>query len=143
MTEAAAKKSPKALKKLLDDAAQAQMVGAEDNIVEALRVVASVAEEIEASAEAWFRKKPTKQQRFRYWLRTQATVQLLGGKSNWDWLKGGVGKRHEVKAGDTLSKIAKAYYGDPSRWDIIYFHNCRRIGDDPDNISPKMILEIP
>ena len=112
----------------------------------AWEVAGDVAEDIEASAEAWFRKKPTKQ-RFKHWLRWQAATQMFGRQDNKNWLEGITRIRpsgqYETKAGDTLSKIAKAYYGDPSRWDVIYIHNYGSVGDDPDNIQPRITLEIP
>jgi nucleoid-associated protein YgaU len=51
--------------------------------------------------------------------------------------------RYEVKAGDSLSKIAQREYGDPQLWRVIYNANKELIGDDPDLIHPGQDLKIP
>lgn len=49
---------------------------------------------------------------------------------------------HVVVAGDTLEKIAKKYYGDPGKWNTIYFaNNAQLSGGRP--LKPGMELEIP
>ena len=49
---------------------------------------------------------------------------------------------HVVVAGDTLEKIAKKYYGDPGKWNAIYFaNNAQLSGGRP--LKPGMELEIP
>jgi nucleoid-associated protein YgaU len=50
---------------------------------------------------------------------------------------------YTVKAGDTLSKIAKKYYGDESLYTKIYEANKDQIGSSPDKIKVGMILKIP
>ncbi|MDM9632445.1 LysM peptidoglycan-binding domain-containing protein [Robiginitalea aurantiaca] len=50
--------------------------------------------------------------------------------------------RHEVKSGESLSKIAKHYYGDPMKYTAIFEAN-RNILDNPDLIHPGQILVIP
>jgi nucleoid-associated protein YgaU len=50
---------------------------------------------------------------------------------------------YTVKAGDTLSKIAKKYYGDESLYLKIYEANKDQIGSSPDKIKVGMILKIP
>ena len=52
-------------------------------------------------------------------------------------------REYEVKKGDSLSKIAKAVYGDMHRWKDIYDANRERIGDNPDLIQPGWTLRIP
>ena len=49
---------------------------------------------------------------------------------------------HSVVAGDTLEKLAKKYYGDPGKWNLIYFANNSQLsGGRP--LKPGMALEIP
>lgn len=47
-----------------------------------------------------------------------------------------------VKAGDSLSKIAKEFYGDAKRWKEIYEANKDKI-KNPDVIHPGQELRIP
>jgi nucleoid-associated protein YgaU len=60
--------------------------------------------------------------------------------------QGGAGYKyeqwHEVVAGDTLSKIAKKYYGDPALYNKIFEAN-RDILKDPDLIKIGQKLRIP
>lgn len=49
---------------------------------------------------------------------------------------------HTVVSGDTLSKIAKEYYGDPMRYPEIFEAN-RPMLKDPDLIYPGQVLRIP
>lgn len=49
---------------------------------------------------------------------------------------------HTVKAGDTLSKIAKQYYGNAGRYPVIFEAN-RPMLSDPDRIYPGQVLRIP
>jgi nucleoid-associated protein YgaU len=51
-------------------------------------------------------------------------------------------RRYTVKQGDSLSKIAKAEYGDANRWRAIYEANKDQI-KDPDKIQPGWTLELP
>lgn len=49
---------------------------------------------------------------------------------------------HVVEAGDTLEKIARKYYGDATKWNLIYFANNSILsGGRP--LKPGMELEIP
>ncbi len=50
--------------------------------------------------------------------------------------------RHVVKSGDSLSRIAKHYYGDPMKYKMIFEAN-RNILDNPDIIHPDQVLVIP
>lgn len=52
-------------------------------------------------------------------------------------------REYTVKKGDSLSKIAKAIYGDMHRWKDIYEANRQVIGDNPDLIQPGQNLRIP
>ncbi len=49
---------------------------------------------------------------------------------------------HEVKKGDTLSKVAKDVYGDPMKYPVIFEAN-KPMLSDPDKIYPGQILRIP
>ncbi|RDY58342.1 LysM peptidoglycan-binding domain-containing protein [Flagellimonas nanhaiensis] len=50
--------------------------------------------------------------------------------------------RHTVKSGESLSKIAKHYYGDPMKYKQIFAANTN-ILDNPDLIHPDQVLVIP
>jgi nucleoid-associated protein YgaU len=55
----------------------------------------------------------------------------------------GTGKRsYTVKSGDTLSKIAREYYGDAAKYNKIFDAN-RNILSDADKIQPGQVLTIP
>lgn len=49
---------------------------------------------------------------------------------------------YEVKSGDTLSKIAKQFYGDANKFSPIFEAN-RPMLQDPDEIYPGQMLRIP
>jgi nucleoid-associated protein YgaU len=51
-------------------------------------------------------------------------------------------RSYTVKAGDTLSKIAKAHYGDANQYTKIFEANRDKL-KDPDKISPGQVLVIP
>jgi nucleoid-associated protein YgaU len=47
-----------------------------------------------------------------------------------------------VVKGDTLSHIAKAHYGKPNKWHVIFDANRDQL-QDPDKIMPGQVLRIP
>jgi nucleoid-associated protein YgaU len=49
---------------------------------------------------------------------------------------------YTVQKGDTLSHIAKQFYGKSSRWNAIFEANRDQL-DDPDKIQPGQVLRIP
>ena len=51
-------------------------------------------------------------------------------------------KTYVVKAGDTLSKISQAVYGDPARWKEIYEAN-KSVIPNPNVIQVGLELKIP
>ena len=51
-------------------------------------------------------------------------------------------KWHTVVSGDNLSKIAKAFYGDPNKYPVIFEAN-RPMLSHPDKIYPGQVLRIP
>ena len=52
-------------------------------------------------------------------------------------------KVYVVVSGDSLSKIAKRFYGDANDWRRIYEANREVIGANPDLIRPGQKLRIP
>lgn len=54
----------------------------------------------------------------------------------------GQSQTYVVVSGDSLSKIAKRYYGDANKWNRIYEAN-RDLIKDPDLIHPGQKLTIP
>ena len=50
---------------------------------------------------------------------------------------------YEIKRGDSLSLIAKHFYGDPMQYPRIYEANRAVIGDNPDLIFPGQKIRIP
>jgi len=53
-----------------------------------------------------------------------------------------VERTYRIKKGDTLSKIAQKYYGDASKWVLIYKRN-RHVIKDPNIIAVDTIIFIP
>ncbi|MDY0780648.1 peptidoglycan-binding protein LysM [Tenacibaculum sp. IB213877] len=49
---------------------------------------------------------------------------------------------HTVEKGDSLSKIAKSYYGDPMKYPVIFEAN-KPMLSHPDKIYPGQVLRIP
>jgi nucleoid-associated protein YgaU len=54
----------------------------------------------------------------------------------------GTGKTYTVKAGDTLTKIAKEQLGDANAYQEIFNANADQL-TDPDKIKPGQVLKIP
>ena len=52
------------------------------------------------------------------------------------------GQTHTVAKGDTLSHIAKTYYGKATLWPRIFEANRDQL-DNPDRIRPGQVLKIP
>jgi LysM repeat protein len=55
---------------------------------------------------------------------------------------GAGGRTYTVKAGDTLSKIAKEHFGDATAYQKIFDANRDQLSD-PDKIKPGQILKLP
>ncbi len=51
--------------------------------------------------------------------------------------------QYVIRPGDTLSTIARQYYGDPSLWRVIYNANRSAIGSNPDRLEAGERLTIP
>ncbi len=52
-------------------------------------------------------------------------------------------RTHTVGPGETLSSIAKRYYGSEDKWRLIYEENRQRIGADPNRLTRGTVLTIP
>ena len=52
-------------------------------------------------------------------------------------------RTHTVVKGESLSKIAKRYYGEATKWRVIYDANRSVVGANPDLIHPGQVLTIP
>lgn len=52
------------------------------------------------------------------------------------------GQTYTVASGDSLSKIAREFYGKASAWPLIFEANRDQL-DDPDRIKPGQVLKIP
>lgn len=63
----------------------------------------------------------------------RSSEELLGGSGD---------TTHTVVPGESLSKIAKRYYGKASKWKAIYDANRDQL-DNPDLIHPGQVLKIP
>lgn len=77
------------------------------------------------------------------------TAKSTGGSADFSDVKGGSSSTapltettYTVKAGDSLSKIAKHFYGDGSKWKKIHAANADKI-PNPDLIHPGLELTIP
>ena len=56
---------------------------------------------------------------------------------------GGAGAQtYTVQSGDTLSQIAKEFYGSANKWNAIFEANRDQL-DDPDKIKPGQVLNVP
>jgi nucleoid-associated protein YgaU len=64
------------------------------------------------------------------------------GTSGASGASGGSSRTYTVKAGDTLSKIAKEHYGNASNYTRIFDANKDQLSD-PDKIQPGQVLKIP
>ena len=65
-----------------------------------------------------------------------------GGPAASDLEKQKTMRMYVVESGDSLSKIAKKFYGDASAWKRIYEEN-REVIHNPDMIQPGWRLKIP
>lgn len=50
---------------------------------------------------------------------------------------------YTVKTGDTLSKIARNYFGSSNLWRSLWQTNTDVIGNDPNRLTPGMVISIP
>lgn len=74
-----------------------------------------------------------------------ADIQALGGGAGagaGSAAGGGGMQTYTVQSGDTLSKIAKQFYGDANAYMDIYNANTDQL-DDPNKIKPGQVLKVP
>lgn len=69
-----------------------------------------------------------------------ADIQVTGGGTS--GASGTTGRTYTVKAGDTLSGIAKAHLGNANAYNKIFEANRDQLSD-PDKIKPGQVLKIP
>ncbi len=62
--------------------------------------------------------------------RVDSTAEIVGEQS------------YTIEKGDTLSKIAKAHFGNANAWKQIFEAN-RDVIDDPDRIFPGQVIKLP
>ena len=67
---------------------------------------------------------------------------VTGGSSSSAPKPQGVARTYTVVAGDSLSKIAKKFYGNPNEWRRIHEAN-KDVVKNPDLIPPGQVLQIP
>jgi len=67
---------------------------------------------------------------------------VTGVNNNLQYPAGAVSQYHDVVRGDTLSAIAKKYYGDASKYPVIFEAN-KPMLSDPNKIYPGQKLRIP
>ncbi len=52
-------------------------------------------------------------------------------------------KTYTTKKNDSLSKLAKRFYGDSSKYKEIYKANKKKIGSNPKKLKAGLVLKIP
>ena len=71
-----------------------------------------------------------------------ADIKVTGGGGATAGATGTAGRTHTVKAGDTLSAIAKTHLGDGNAYMKIFELNRDQLSD-PDKIKPGQVLKLP
>jgi nucleoid-associated protein YgaU len=71
-----------------------------------------------------------------------ADIKVVPGAAGAAASAGSAGKTYTVKAGDTLSGIAKAHLGDANAYMKIFEANRDQLSD-PDKIKPGQVLKLP
>ncbi|HVI59481.1 MAG TPA: LysM peptidoglycan-binding domain-containing protein [Luteimonas sp.] len=67
---------------------------------------------------------------------------VQGGSSSTEESAAGAEQTYTVQKGDTLSHIARQFYGKANAWNRIFEANRDQL-DDPDLIKPGQVLKIP
>jgi len=142
--------SAAAMRRALVDLALGQERGCGENpqATDAWVAVGDAAVQRADAAKRKFKAHPTSEN-YRQWLNGRADVQLFGEETTEDPLAGVVRLlppgTHTIQPGDTLSKLAKQYYGKEWLWYVIYERNWGGTPDNPDLIlaGHGLTLEIP
>jgi nucleoid-associated protein YgaU len=72
----------------------------------------------------------------------ETTAERSGASRNASGGGGEPSRTYTVEKGDTLSHIAKQFYGKAGQWRVIFDANRDQI-DDPDLVTPGQVLRIP
>ena len=67
---------------------------------------------------------------------------VQGGADSTEHMRDRPQQTYTVEKGDSLSRIAKRFYGDANAWPSIFEAN-RDLLDDPARIQPGQVLKIP
>jgi hypothetical protein len=110
---------------------------------DALRALGEAAGRLKRQAEADFEKNPSVRNFDRLLSRIQMEMMLGEGNAGWATPPDLVRRRttHTVAPGESLSSIAKHYYGKASYWPYIYMANFTTV--DPNTLPAGIVLEIP
>lgn len=138
-------RTEESVKEVLVDLADTQATGNSTPLpAVAEKEAGTVTREIEIKAEGKFRTVPTSGNYVK-WKVKQGNSQCFGEDREINPLETVKRLRppgpYEVRKGDTLSSIARDFYGDVSLWDVIYEANTAPM--DPDLILPRTVLDIP
>jgi nucleoid-associated protein YgaU len=113
---------------------------------EAVSIVSKILTDLCARLEEEFRRVPSVENLSLYWEARfrcedcQAQVPPLSVKLP-PWPPGAT--THLVVPGDTLSQIAKRYYGSENLWDHIFYDDRNEFPETPDLIRPGMVIYLP
>lgn len=142
------KRVRESLAELSEATAQLQLVGDDDGpeATAAAGLVVEIATELEQKSDDGFRQVPSSA-RFKDWLNTEAERQLFSAEDPRELLAGakrqGVPDTYLTQRGDSLSRIAKHFYGAEHYWRAIYFHNTCTNWTNPDQIPVGLTLLLP
>lgn len=142
------KRARESLIELSEATAQLQLVGDDDGpeATAATQLVIEIATELEQKGDDSFRRVPSSTG-FKHWLNAEVDRQMVSSEDPRELLAGanrhGVPDTYLTQAGDSLSKIAKRFYGAEHYWRAIYFHNTCTNWTNPDQIPVGMTLLLP
>lgn len=132
-------------KKVVDAAAKVQATS-DDDTSEGMAEARDTMSAISEKKKKRFQKAPYAAKMAETY-KAQAEAQQTGSEVTNDWLKDVKRRKppgaYTIKKGDTLSGIAKEFYGDAWRWPAIYENNLGAIGRDPKLLEPETPITIP